>query len=749
MNDNGSSGNNFDYEYIPPRTAEDGRQQQLSSSSSTSSRLLTSTYPPHTPAGLRGEAVRSAIRSCCLGWNFQNTVYECGIVPVIATTSSSSSSSSSLLTFLNGKFTQYINVPSSSSSLFNEASFLNGKGQIIDKISIAIPSSSSSTSHTNHNKAYLMTSPGHSSQSLYDQLDPFIFPLDQIKLVSISKSSSSSSFLMFHLLSSQFQSVQDCYTKYILSQLPLSPSQQELYHTLPLHNQCVEITFPATNPSGSHLSIEEQQEPEQQMTLLILPSSGLLTCAGYGYTFCFWTESSSTSKSQQQLPITSPHIGHSIWQYIISEQCVDGPIEIGTLEYDTLRIECGQPLYQQEMTARVTKQQSIPSATRSKISPSTVDVSTTNTATPASPLELGLDYTIDLSKNKGCYQGQEGIASILKNPRGPPRTLYQVIFEDDINIYDYQSEGESTSLSSPVRDVENLTRTPQPNDALYVLGSNEEIMVGRITSVAEPSGTGIPITIALALVRRADSIQSSMKQMGIDRPTMFRPPNHNSDDDDDGYNMNKSSDNNQESSILIPPPSLDVLDGLEVIIGGTYTIGTLRMIPSRRSRNGSTKFLFSDDDIPTFVQNLPSEQDMYDLVPLTKLQDDTRNNNQSKNDDEYNESRTPSKSSTTPIQNAVIVPDRTVHETSKVDHWDDSDDITLGTRSSVEGGTSLHNDDDEQQQEEELLRAMEEANEAAQEAQRKAAKLEVLRQRAEEAMARRKQKQQQQQLDQS
>jgi hypothetical protein len=484
----------------------------------------------------------------------------------------------------------------------------------------------------------------------------------------------------------------------------------------------MEISFLDDNvPSDDHGS----------MTLLILPTAGLPTCAGYGYTFCFWSKSVSSSSQPQ------PHIGHKIWQYMISEQCPDGPIEIGTLEYDTLRIECGQPLYRREMTATLTKPKSTTTSSSSTSDNSSSTGSATAAATPASPLELGLDSTIDLSKQKGCYQGQEGIASILKNPRGPPRTLYQVIFEDDINIYDYQSEGEYTSTSSKKQkeNVENLTRTPLPNDVLYVLGSNEQIMVGRITSVAEPSGTGEPITMALALIRRADSIQSSMKQMGIDLPSrdMFLPTPTNNNDD------NNNSDN---GSILITPPPLDVLDGLEVIIGGTYTIGKLRMIPSRRSSRGrQPQLLFSDEDIPTFVQNLPSEQDMYDLVPLTKF---SKDNNDTRRSSIALDSPTPTTvDRSTMIQNAVIVepPDNiNVRPQSIVENWEDAyNNLEEEVVENDEVG------DDYNVEQKALERAIMEAEEAAKEAERKAAKLELLRQRAEEAILRRKQKQQQQQ----
>jgi hypothetical protein len=270
-------------------------------------------------------------------------------------------------------------------------------------------------------------------------------------------------------------------------------------------------------------------------------------------------------------------------------------------------------------------------------------------------------------------------------------------------------------------------------------------MVGRITSVAEPSGTGEPITMALALIRRADSIQSSMKQMGIDLPSrdMFLPTPTNNNDD------NNNSDN---GSILIPPPPLDVLDGLEVIIGGTYTIGKLRMIPSRRSLRGRPpSFLFSNDDIPTFVQNLPSEQDMYDLVPLTKFpkDDDTRSSSSSSSSSSVAlESQTlTTVDRSTMIQNAVIVepPDNiNVRSQSIVENWEDN---TTNSEEEEDNDNVVgdENDNDDVEQQQALEVAIREAAEAAKEAERKAVKLELLRQRAEEAIARRKQKQQQQQ----
>ena len=619
-----SSSSNFDYEYIPPRNAEEGRALLKQPSS------LPSSYPDGTPAGLRGEAIRSAIRSRCIGWNFGiDSPLQYGIVEIVGTNSDSPAQSMEFLTqFLNGKFTRQFSV--NSAATFKEASFLNAKGRLVDRIGIAVCSSSSKTA-----AAYLLTSPGHRSEDLYQVLDKFVFPFDNVRLRH------SRNFVVFSLLSSKHGILQECFDRIMLPRLRADGSLlSEAEYMLPPIDQSLSISLADT-------------------TLVVLPTAGLPSCAGWGYTFCFLPH-------QETSP--SDTVGARLWRYLISEECPDGPIELGALEYETLRIECGQPAYSMEMTAKASRFDM-----KGVGDGEDTDASTSSASTPASPLELGLQGTIDL--DKGCYQGQEGIASILKNKRGPPRSLYQVVFPDETNIYDYQSQGELTSNRGTT--PENLTRMPLPNDTLYVLGSNEEIMVGRITSVAEPSGTGEPVTLALALIRRADSILASMKQMGIDMPM-------------DDVTIGSSTD----ASGLIPPPPLDPLDGLEVIIGGTYTMGTLRILPSRRG--GIRKNLFSNDDIPMFVHNLPSDEETNDLVPLTKLNDDS--------------GRTSTVRSPLMVEDAVI-------EGSSLD-----DDMEIGDES------------------EDLNRAIAEAEEAAKEAQRKAEKLEMLRRRAEEAMERRKQK---------
>ena len=119
---------------------------------------------------------------------------------------------------------------------------------------------------------------------------------------------------------------------------------------------------------------------------------------------------------------------------------------------------------------------------------------------------------------------------------------------------------------------------PRPGDALYALGSNEELSVGTITSVAEAGSTGQRCVVALALVGRADSIMKQMKQLDLEIERIA----------DDFLEMET------ESSGIIMPPPLDPLDGLEVIVGGSFTTGKLKMVPRRALRKGQNLFMLEE-----------------------------------------------------------------------------------------------------------------------------------------------------------
>ena len=546
----------LDYEYIPPDTSSSD-----AASSFTFSTNLESSYPEGTPAGLRGEALHSALRSHCVGWNLAGSPLEHGVVQVTGR---------GTLDFVNHKLTTQIPKTRSKQQQqqqlkeedenvnsdyyyhhYKEACLLTARGRLVDRIGVATASSAVPNSGTQDEeedaetttKAYMLTSPGHSSQALFDRLDPFIFPLDQVQLRCYHEVECT----IFSLAATDLQPIQTCFEQLMAPRLGLNQNHQS---RMPKADQCLQIPLPG-----------------QQASLLIVPNSGLPSHAGAGYTFCFLDDQDG--------------VGAQMWRHLSSDDCPEGPVVAGALEFETLRIEAGQVAYGKEMTGSQEKNKE-------------ADV-----ATPASPLELHLEATIDFEK--GCYLGQEGIASILKNPRGPPRTLYHVVFDDEFNVYDQHPPsqgggGEPTTTSKKRDKNKNRTRIPVAGDQLFVLGSNETIAVGQITSVAEPAGTGEPETLALALVRRADSIRRQMQTMDLQMPW---PSAAAAKESDDG------------SGIIAPPP-LDPLDGLEVIVGGTFTVGRLRMVPSRRKEKNAFGGV-----VPEFVKNLPGEEMQNDIIDVS------------------------------------------------------------------------------------------------------------------------------------
>jgi folate-binding Fe-S cluster repair protein YgfZ len=250
-------------------------------------------------------------------------------------------------------------------------------------------------------------------------------------------------------------------------------------------------------------------ELENSGSLLILPHSLLRTYAGY--TFCFFNDSG---------------LGNTVWSKLVSND--SSLVALDSLEMERLCIESGQPSFGTEFTGHLKD--------------------ATGSSTPASPLELQMEQFIDFTK--GCYLGQEGIASIVKNPRGPPRLLYQVVFDNEINYNDDQS-------------AENINTCPEVGANLYCVGLKEEILVGTVTSIAKPSGKGRKMTVGLCLARRADSILKKMKDLDMPTPKSF-------------LHTDNVSQNNQSMH--------DPLHGLEVIVGGTHTTGRLMTLPSRANR---------------------------------------------------------------------------------------------------------------------------------------------------------------------
>ena len=381
-----------------------------------------------------------------------------------------------LFDFLNNKVSNTVKAS------FTQACLLSPKGKVVDVVGVALESPT---------RVFVLTSPGHGSSTLYNRLDPLIFPMDQVSLTKYEPR-------IITVLSSELQHVQNAIAECVL---PLVDT---------------EIQFPPDSASSCTFVSDD---------VTILPHAILPKCAGHGYT----------------LVINKPHLGNIIWEALTGDGNPHGPVGIGPLEYETLRIESGLPGYKSEYGNE--KDNRAPG-----------------------PLEVHLAPLLDLEK--GCYLGQEGVASVVKNPRGPPRLLYSVVFDDESNFYE-------TGID------DNLTTLPQVGQELFVLGSNEEIPVGTITSIAEPSATGDATIVGLALVRRADSILRQMKNLGIQvGDSSFRE-------------TNPATTSGQG---IIAPPPLDPLDGLEVIVGGTFTVGKLQMVPSRRFRLGQNMFDNSKDE---------------------------------------------------------------------------------------------------------------------------------------------------------
>jgi hypothetical protein len=157
---------------------------------------------------------------------------------------------------------------------------------------------------------------------------------------------------------------------------------------------------------------------------------------------------------------------------------------------------------------------------------------------------------------------------------------------------------------------------------------------------------------------------------------------------------------------IIQPPPLDPLDGLEVIVGGTFTVGRLRMVASRRLRAGLNMFV---DEDPSYISN----------------RDDDDDDDYDSDDGFLDVTRLPMTDGGKALIEADFAAQREAEELVEDDEQEDNDD-----KDEAEYTKAM----------EEAAKAEEEAATAASEAKRKVEKMEMLRKRAEEALAKRKQK---------
>ena len=639
------------YEYIPPNPdASPGSYHTPS---------LRSGYPPDIPASLRGEAVRSALVTTerCIGWNLStNEETSAGGLLEI--------SGRGTLEFLNGKLTRDFRKGVSSNNNGNNNSYrkaclLDAKGRLVDVLRL--------TMVDDNCRALVLTSPGHSSADLLKRLDPFVFPMDEVALTNFCSSNNDDNdknnhrSFSFSLASTQYKHVQK--------------AMQDEQANLPLASN--EMVFPTSSEGVVWKSGNDDVQ------ILVLPSTEVPSVACVGYTFVFFGSGSSAAL-----------LGQRVWEHLVGEENAEGPIEAGALEYETMRIEAGQPAYGHEFgidRAKLREEEEKKARETSAAAAATPDEnkndgssqkrkkkkSASSSIIKTSPFELHFDSLIDL--DKGCYLGQEGVASVLKNPRGAPRTLYTVVFDDDFNVYEPQSRGDKSA-------VENLTTLPKPGQKLFALGSNEGLQVGTLTSMGEAGGTGSAVTIGLALVRRPNSIRKKMAKLGL---KITR-------DADEFLDVDFSS-----GSGIIQPPPMDPLDGLEVIVEGTFTMGVLKSVPSRQSGARRNTNMY-DPDIE--VEGM----------------------------EEHESGTTPFSAST----GTTAIDDNYYYDDDDDGYEDDDDD----ENESCDDDADDDDDDDSLEQiEAEMAKATAEAETAATEAKRKTEKMELLKKRAEEALARRKQ----------
>eukprot|EP00590_Aulacoseira_subarctica_P005615 CAMPEP_0172425372 /NCGR_PEP_ID=MMETSP1064-20121228/31725_1 /TAXON_ID=202472 /ORGANISM="Aulacoseira subarctica , Strain CCAP 1002/5" /LENGTH=611 /DNA_ID=CAMNT_0013168183 /DNA_START=69 /DNA_END=1904 /DNA_ORIENTATION=+ len=459
--------------------------------------LLPSCFPRDVPIGLRREAVFNALhysRGLCINLSDLNS----GVVHV---------KGKGCRDFLNSKlsnsFPPYGNTGQEGGSV-REACLLTPKGRVVDKLTVAYFNSEGADP-----EAFILTSPdlyrhyteGASSVHdddlsqycyLYRKLSPLVFPLDQIVLSDATTTST-----MVSISCSDIKVLNDVVLKTLSSVMEVGLTQN--------------IKLPKP---GEAMKFALTHDIEKDSSVIIACNSFLLNIKGYILLV----------RNDRQNRVRNAFCNQSD-DFI-------GALPIQALEYETLRIDLCIPAVGREIMG-------------DKDSP---DGSIA--AIKSGPLEIGLRHAVDL--NKGCYLGQEGVAAQSRNPRGVPRTIYQVVF-NDIHV-DPITSGQSGGTNP----------YPKAGDTLFVLGSNEAIKAGVLTSVV-PQDDIPPYyddvgeideslsTVGMALIRRAEYIIQKMEDLGLDSigdtidPTEFR--------------------------------SDAPLHGLEVIVGGTYMVGTLRAVP--------------------------------------------------------------------------------------------------------------------------------------------------------------------------
>ena len=514
---------------------------------------LSTAYDRDVPPYIVGEAVRSALRSdrgVCFDFTTDRYATDQTHDGRGRSVSVVKIEGKGTTQFLNAKFSQ--SVPSAATAanrgFVYETAYLTPKGRVNDVLLVvATPGENGLV-----DEAFLVTSPGNSGSTLYDQLSPFVFPMDQVKLIDCSPSNKSIRTTVLTLACSKLRDATTSFNKNILLDVLAEAGKKSFEDfELPSPGECIHCRV-GTDDSADVFIMQHTFLPQE-------------SCRGYTLIF--------------QEDLSNPDLlADRVWDNLTAEDNDKGPVGLGGLEFESLRVESGSPGFGTEYTGD-----------GSKKSEDAFDEQESSSSyyANANPMELHLGKLVDV--DKGCYQGQEGIAAVMKNKRGPARQLYQVAFYDSENDFDGSSSGFGMltidneklagfqEITKNAATAENDTRQPRPGDKLYVLGSNESIEVGRITSAGEPNGSGDAKTLALALVKRPGPILKAITEQDLDLPMWWE----DEDKSDDQTERNPVSREDAGSGILNPPP-LDQLHNLEVVIGGSFTVGRLLAVPSRR-----------------------------------------------------------------------------------------------------------------------------------------------------------------------
>ncbi|KAL3807392.1 hypothetical protein ACHAXA_002258 [Cyclostephanos tholiformis] len=506
---------------------------------------------------------------------------------------------------------------SSSSSLVRrgrafETAYLTSRGRIIDRLAVLyFPPSNDGTDDDDlggMEDAFLITSPGNDGDDIYDRLSRTIFPLDDVTISRYDR----------YRRTGGGEGGDDTTTSNVIGVITLACSTIEDANNM-LAATLVGVGVGGDDGvAGSSFAFPEDGTCDHYRVPSSKSGDGASSSDVYafrhtflspdichGYTLLFRGGRDGNGSGGSSL-------ADDVWRMLTDERNDVGPVGIGYLEYDTLRVEAGLPGYGNEMTGDGPTGKGRGGGVADADRVDDIDDDVESYYAKSNPLELHLRDLIDV--DKGCYQGQEGVASVLKNKRGPPRQLYQVVFRDSENDFhgggggggddagfgllstnndmltEFRKLKGTRSAAGGTAALTNDTRQPRPGDGIYVLGSNDSIPVGKITSVAEPNGTGDAKTIALALVKRPEPILSAIKEQGLELPRWWEDVGDDDDrneDDGNAYDRRGAGRggviaNEKGGSGIMRPPPLDPLHNLEIVIGGTYTVGRLVSVPGRR-----------------------------------------------------------------------------------------------------------------------------------------------------------------------